>query len=76
MSTDASSETRLVGRLDELARISGLLERVTEGGGGLVLRGDVGVGKTNLLETAVDLANVSASCPYRPSTDRCRNVKS
>ena len=47
----------LVGRADECARVDELLESVRNGwGGALVVRGEAGVGKTALLDYAVDRA--------------------
>lgn len=43
---------RLVGRSDELARISAFLSRLTGDGGALVLTGDPGTGKTALVDAA------------------------
>ena len=48
---------RLVGRVEECARVDELLESVRNGlGRALVVRGEAGVGKTALLEYAVDRA--------------------
>ncbi len=42
---------RLIGRAAELEVLSGLLDRVAERGGALVVRGEPGVGKTVLLDS-------------------------
>jgi DNA-binding CsgD family transcriptional regulator len=47
----------LVGRSNELAVLRGLLERVAQGlSGSLVLRGEAGIGKTALLDEAIETA--------------------
>jgi DNA-binding CsgD family transcriptional regulator len=47
---DATSE--LIGRNDELARVDALLDRVRDRGGALVIRGEPGIGKSALLDSA------------------------
>ncbi|GIE91946.1 LuxR family transcriptional regulator [Actinoplanes regularis] len=51
-----SAQHFLVGRAPEQATICGLLDRATEGGGALVLRGTPGVGKSALLDWAAGTA--------------------
>ena len=46
-----SAAPRLIGRAAELEVLSGLLDRVAERGGALVVRGEPGVGKTALLDS-------------------------
>ncbi len=46
----------VVGRLRELARVRQLVERVPAQGGGLIVRGDPGIGKTALLDFTSDTA--------------------
>src|SRR5689334_18188980 len=47
---DATSE--LIGRDGELARVDALLDRVRDRGGALVIRGEPGIGKSALLDSA------------------------
>ncbi|WP_062344784.1 ATP-binding protein [Herbidospora yilanensis] len=49
-----SAKPALVGRDPELARLSGLLHGVRDGGGSLVVRGEPGIGKSALLAEAAD----------------------
>lgn len=49
----------LLGRANELAMLNEFLSRATERGGALVIRGDVGVGKTALLDCAATMARTS-----------------
>ena len=52
------SETpRLIGREAELATLLGLVDRMSERGGALVIRGEPGIGKTALLDTLWDRAS-------------------
>ena len=53
---DATSE--LIGRNDEVARVNAVLDRVRGRGGALLIRGDPGIGKSALLESARDRASV------------------
>jgi predicted ATPase len=55
MST-ASHPVPLVGREPELRLLGGLLERVGDGGGAVVVRGEAGIGKSALLSAAARLA--------------------
>jgi DNA-binding CsgD family transcriptional regulator len=55
MST-ASRPAPLVGRGSELRFLGGLLERVRDGGGAVVVRGEAGIGKSALLAQAARLA--------------------
>jgi DNA-binding CsgD family transcriptional regulator len=48
--------SRLFGRETDVALISGLIERVRDSGGALLISGEPGVGKSALLETARELA--------------------
>src|SRR5215469_1885145 len=50
---------RLIGRESELEVLSGLVDRVPERGGALVVRGEPGVGKTSLLVAANRRATAS-----------------
>ncbi len=58
--TDPSAEEpplpSLLGRQHELAQLYGLIDRIGERGGALVVRGDAGIGKSALLEAAADHA--------------------
>src|SRR5262245_39793639 len=58
MSEDAAVvvEVGILGRDRELGAIHALIGRAGAGGGALVLRGDAGIGKSALLERAVELA--------------------
>lgn len=47
---------RLYGREADVARINGLIDRVRDGGGALMIGGDPGIGKSALLEAARDVA--------------------
>ena len=52
------SETpRLIGREAELETLLGLVDRMSERGGALVIRGEPGIGKTALLDTLWDRAS-------------------
>jgi DNA-binding NarL/FixJ family response regulator len=46
----------LLGRDQELEQLYGLIDRIAERGGALVVRGDAGIGKSALLEAAADRA--------------------
>src|SRR5260370_26213383 len=50
MAAAVPAAPRLIGRAAELEVLSGLLDRVAERGGALVVRGEPGVGKTVLLD--------------------------
>jgi DNA-binding CsgD family transcriptional regulator len=51
--------TELVGRVEEIARIDAVLDRLWEGGGALVVRGEAGIGKSALLERARERADAA-----------------
>ena len=51
MAAAVPAAPRLIGRAAELEVLSGLLDRVAERGGALVVRGEPGVGKTVLLDS-------------------------
>ncbi|WP_204010611.1 helix-turn-helix transcriptional regulator [Virgisporangium aurantiacum] len=56
----AGDDEMVLGRLDECRRIDDLLAAARSGrGGSLVIRGEAGIGKTTLLERAVDVARDS-----------------
>jgi DNA-binding CsgD family transcriptional regulator len=55
MST-VSSPAQLIGRGSELRLLGGLVERVRDGGGAVVVRGEAGIGKSALLSEAARLA--------------------
>src|SRR5271169_7124089 len=44
--------SELIGRAEEVARLDALLDRVRGRGGGLVIRGEPGIGKSALLDRA------------------------
>jgi predicted ATPase len=48
----AAPPTSLVGRTPELELLGGLLDRVRDGGGAVVVRGEAGIGKSALLVEA------------------------
>jgi DNA-binding CsgD family transcriptional regulator len=52
MTETVSAEPRLIGREAELETLFGLVDRATQGGGALVVRGEPGIGKTSLLDAA------------------------
>ena len=47
----------LIGRVDEIARVDALLDRVRDRGGTLLIRGEAGIGKSALLDRARDRAS-------------------
>jgi hypothetical protein len=57
MSATASGPPRLMGRAAELEILSGLLDRVSERDGALVVRGEPGIGKPALLGYLADGAS-------------------
>ena len=57
MIATASAPARLIGRAAELEILSGLLDRVAEQGGALVICGEAGIGKTALLDYLADGAS-------------------
>src|SRR6266566_2440545 len=59
MSATLQSSPRLIGRESELEVLTGLVDRVPERGGALVVRGEPGVGKTSLLVAANRRATAS-----------------
>jgi len=54
--SDQAAQERLVGRGDERQQIVELLDAATARGGGMVIRGEPGIGKSVLLAAAIELA--------------------
>ncbi|WP_045739959.1 ATP-binding protein [Actinoplanes rectilineatus] len=54
-----ADEAGLLGRADELRRVTGLLADLPERGAALILRGDAGIGKSALLSRATEVAGKS-----------------
>ncbi|MEU9448833.1 AAA family ATPase [Streptomyces sp. NPDC048277] len=52
-------DTELAGRETELRNLQDHVARLTGGGGGLVVRGDPGIGKSSLLRAAVELSEAA-----------------
>lgn len=51
----------LVGRAGELAALDALVRRARRGGGLAVIGGEAGIGKTRLVEAALDIARASGA---------------
>src|SRR5690348_7459372 len=52
VSSPPDATIELIGRDDEVARVDGLLDRVRDRGGALLIRGEPGIGKSALLGRA------------------------
>src|SRR5438477_8104477 len=55
-SSRSTSADELIGRQAEAARLDALLDRLSEGGGALVIRGEAGIGKSAMLALAGERA--------------------
>jgi ketosteroid isomerase-like protein len=68
----ASASRLLLGRDRELARLYGLVDRIEEQGGALVVRGEAGIGKSALLDVFTEdvTFEVMQSDPPRPRLRR------
>jgi Cdc6-like AAA superfamily ATPase len=70
MTATLSETLRLIGREAELETLLGLVDRMSERGGALVIHGEPGIGKTALLDTLWDRASACVTARAARSSPR------